>query len=160
MRWFDRCRLIYGASALALLAIASLLVFGMRQLMVRPIYQIAAEFSRGEAPAYKGVKELEHLSDSIGAMLRSLGAKTLHLETTLQSMSDAITVYDADLRLVAWNPQYLRLFRYPETLIRHGMHFSDLMRYNIDRGDYGPGDPERQMDEIMERARTLNSATI
>ena len=148
-------QLIYGASALALLATASLLVFGMRQLMVRPIYQIAAEFSRGEAPAYKGVKELEHLSDSIGAMLRSLGAKTLHLETTLQSMSDAITVYDADLRLVAWNPQYLLLSRYPETLIRHGMHFSDLMRYNIDRGDYGPGDPERQLDEIMERARTL-----
>jgi two-component system, sensor histidine kinase len=148
-------QLIYGGSALALLAIASLLVFGMRQLMVRPIYQIAAEFSKGQAPAYKGVKELEHLSDSIGAMLQSLGAKTLHLETTLQSMSDAITVYDADLRLVAWNPQYLRLSRYPETLIRHGMHFSDLMRYNIDRGDYGPGDPERQLGEIMERARTL-----
>ncbi len=148
-------QLIYGASALALLATASLLVFGMRQLLVRPIYQIAAEFSRGEAPAYKGVKELEHLSNSIGAMLRSLGAKTLHLETTLQSMSDAITVYDADLRLVAWNPQYLRLARYPETLIRPGMHFSDLMRYNIDRGDYGPGDPEKQIGEIMERARTL-----
>ena len=149
-------QLIYGGSALALLATVSLLVFGMRQLMVRPIYQIAAEFSRGQAPAYKGVKELEHLSDSIGAMLRSLGAKTLQLETTLQSMSDAITVYDADLRLVAWNPQYLRLARYPETLIRHGMHFSDLMRYNVDRGDYGPGDPEKQVDEIMERARTLN----
>jgi two-component system, sensor histidine kinase len=149
-------QLIYGGSALALLATAGLLVFGLRQLMVRPIYQIAAEFSRGHAPAYKGVKELEHLSDSIGAMLRSLGAKTLHLETTLQSMSDAITVYDADLRLVAWNPQYLRLAGFPETLIRHGVHFSDLMRYNVDRGDYGPGDPERQMDGIMERARTLN----
>lgn len=149
-------QLIYGGSALALLATAALLVFGLRQFMVRPIYQIAAEFSGGRAPAYRGVKELEHLSDSIGAMLRSLGAKTLHLETTLQNMSDAITVYDADLRLVAWNPQYLRLARFPETLIRYGVHFSDLMRYNVDRGDYGPGDPERQLDGIMERARTLN----
>ena len=148
-------QLIYGASALVLLAIAGLLVFGLRVFLVRPIYQIAAEFSRGHAPAYRGVKEFEHLSDSIGVMLRSLGAKTLHLETALQSMSDAITVYDADLRLVAWNPQYLRVARFPETLIRHGMHFSDLMRYNIDRGDYGPGNPERQLDEIMERARTL-----
>ena len=149
-------QLIYGGSALALLATAGLLVFGLRQFMVRPIYQIAAEFSSGHAPAYKGVRELEHLSDSIGAMLRSLGAKTLHLETTLQSMSDAITVYDADMRLVAWNPQYLRLYRYPESLIRYGMHFSDLMRYNIDRGDYGPVEPEKQIDEILERARTLN----
>ncbi len=148
-------QLIYGGSALMLLAIAGFLVFGLRQLVVRPIYQIAAEFSRGQAPAYKGVKELEHLSNSIGAMLQSLGAKTLHLETTLQSMSDAITVYDANLRLVAWNSQYLRVARYPEAIVRHGMHFSDLMRYNIDRGDYGPGDPEKQLDEIMERARTL-----
>lgn len=149
-------QLIYGASALALLATAGLLVFGLRQFMVRPIYQIAAEFSSGHAPAYRGVKELEHLSDSIGAMLQSLGAKTLHLETTLQNMSDAITVYDADLRLVAWNPQYLRFARFPESLIRHGVHFSDLMSYNVDRGDYGPGDPEKQLDGIMERARTLN----
>jgi signal transduction histidine kinase len=147
---------IYGGSALALLATAGLLVFGLRHLMVRPINQIAQEFSGGHAPTYRGVKELEHLSDSIGAMLQSLGAKTLHLETTLKSMSDAITVYDADLRLVAWNPQYLKVGRYPETLLRPGMHFSDLMRYNIDRGDYGPGDPEKQLDEIMARARTLS----
>ena len=57
---------------------------------------------------------------------------------------------------MAWNPQYLRLYRYPETLIRYGMHFSDLMRYNVDRGDYGPVEPEKQVDEILERARTLN----
>jgi two-component system, sensor histidine kinase len=149
-------QLIYGGSALALLATTVLLVLGLRQFMVRPIYQIAAEFSGGRAPGYRGVKELEHLSDSIGVMLQSLGAKTLHLETALQSMSDAITVYDADLRLVAWNPQYLRVARLPESLVRQGMHFSDLMRYNIDRGDYGPGDPEKQLCEIMARAHSLN----
>ena len=35
------------------------------------------------------------------------------------------------------------------------MHFSDIMRYNVDRGDYGPGDPETQFAEIIERASTL-----
>ena len=29
------------------------------------------------------------------------------------------------------------------------------MRYNVDRGDYGPGDPDDQVAEIVERARTL-----
>ena len=149
-------KLIYGSSALALLATAGLLVFGLRQLMVRPIYQIAAEFSDGHAPTYRGVKELEHLSDSIGSMLNSLSAKTLHLETTLQSMSDAIAVFDSDMRIVAWNSKYMRLYRYPESLMRPGTHFEDFMRYNADRGDYGPGDPEAQISEIVERARTLN----
>ena len=149
-------KLIYGSSALALLATAGLLVFGLRQLMVRPIYQIAAEFSDGHAPTYRGVKELEHLSDSIGSMLNSLSAKTLHLETTLQSMSDAIAVFDSDMRIVAWNSKYVRLHRYPESLVRQGTHFEDIMRYNVDRGDYGPGDPEEQIAEIVERAKTIN----
>ena len=148
-------QVIYGGSAIALLLITGLLVWGLRQILVRPIYQIADEFSNGRAPTYHGVKELEHLSDSIGAMLGSLGAKTLHLQTTLESMSDALAVYDADMRLVAWNRRYLSLYRYPESLVRPGTHFSEVMRYNVDRGDYGPGDPEKQIAEIVERARTL-----
>ena len=149
-------RLIYSYSAFALAITAGLLILGLRQLLVRPIYQIAEEFSGGHEPTYRGVKELEHLSDSIGAMLQSLRAKTLHLETTLQSMSDGIAVYDSDMRLVAWNRQYVKLYRYPETLMRQGTRFADIMRYNADRGDYGQGDPEKQIAEIVERARTLN----
>ena len=110
-------QLIYGGSAIALLVLTGLLVWGLRQILVRPIYQIADEFSSGRAPTYRGVKELEHLSDSIGTMLESLRAKTLHLETTLESMSDAIAVYDAEMRLVAWNRRYLSLYRYPEALV-------------------------------------------
>lgn len=149
-------KLIYAGSALALLALTALLVLGLRQLLVRPIYWIAAEFSSGRAPDYKGVKELEALSDSIGETLQSLRAKTLHLETTLQSMSDAITVYDSDMRLVAWNSQYSKLYRFPDTLVRKGASFVDIMSYSVDRGDYGPGDPKQQLSEIVERARTLN----
>jgi signal transduction histidine kinase len=151
-------KLIYAGSALALLALTALLVLGLRQLLVRPIYRIAAEFSSGRAPDYKGVKELEALSDSIGETLQSLRAKSLHLETTLQSMSDAITVYDPDMRLVAWNSQYTKLYRFPDTLVRKGASFADIMSYSVDRGDYGPGDPKQQLSEIVERARTLSPA--
>src|SRR5262249_26436935 len=63
---------LYGGSAIVLLAIAGLLVVGLRQILVRPIYRIAQEFGSGHAPTYRGVKELEHLSHSIGDMLRSL----------------------------------------------------------------------------------------
>ncbi len=56
------------------------------------------EFGAGETSGYRGIAEFEHLATRIGEMMRSLRAKTLQLETILQSMSDAITVYDADLR--------------------------------------------------------------
>jgi hypothetical protein len=149
-------RIIYVGSALALLLITLVLVVWLRQALVRPIYGIARDFGEGRAPEYKGIKELEFLSSSIGGMMGSLKAKTLHLETTLQSMSDGIAVFDADMRLVAWNEQYVRLYRYPRELMRPGVGFADIMRYNVDRGDYGPGDPETKLAEIVERARKLD----
>ena len=148
-------RTIYAGSAIGLALIAALLVFWLRQVLVRPIYGIAREFSENHAPSYQGVKELEYLSSSIGNMLESLRAKSLHLETTLQSMTDGITVFDADMRLVAWNQHFVRLYRYPDGFIRQGMKFSDIIHYNVDRGDYGPGDAETKLEEIVERARSL-----
>ena len=146
---------IYAGSAIALIAITVLLLGWLRKFLVRPIYEIARQFSEGHAPRYRGVKELEYLSTSIRRTLRSLRANTLHLETTLQSMSDAITVFDSEMRLVAWNQHFVDLYRYPEGFIRAGMGFVDIMSYNVERGDYGPGNRADQLQEIVERARTL-----
>jgi signal transduction histidine kinase len=148
-------RLVYAGSALALLATAGLLILALRQFLVKPIYQIADDFSAGMAPRYQGIAEFQHLSNSIGTMLKSLRGKTQELETILQSMSDAIAVYDADMRLSVWNRRYAKLYRYPDTLLRPGTHFADIMRYNIDRGDYGPVDPDEQIEQIVQRARSL-----
>jgi signal transduction histidine kinase len=49
----------------------------------------------------------------------------------------------------------VRLYRYPDGFIRQGMRFSDMIHYNVDRGDYGPGDAETKLEEIVERARSL-----
>ena len=99
---------------------------------MRPIYEIARQFSEGHAPRYRGVKELEYLSNEHQENAQeSLRAKTLHLETALQSMSDAITVFDADMRLVAWNQHFVDLYRYPDGFIRcrHAVS-ADIMSYN------------------------------
>ncbi len=148
-------RTIYAGSAIGLVLIAALLVFWLRQVLVRPIYGIVRDFSENHAPNYQGVKELEYLSSSIGSMLESLRAKSLHLETTLQSMTDGITVFDLGMRLVAWNQHFVRLYRYPDGFIQPGMRFSDIIHFNVDRGDYGPGDAETKLEEIVERARSL-----
>jgi len=151
----NQVNMIYAGSAVVLIAITALLLGWLRKFLVRPIYEIARQFSEGHAPRYRGVKELEYLSTSIRKTLKSLRANTLHLETTLQSMSDAITVFDADMRLVAWNKHFVDLYHYPDGFIRAGISFSDIMYYNAQRGDYGPGDPAEQLREIVERARTL-----
>jgi signal transduction histidine kinase len=149
-------RAIYVGSALLLLLITLLLVIWLRQMLVRPIFRIAGEFGEGRAPDYKGVRELEFLSDSIGGMMGSLQEKTLHLETALESMSDGITVFDPDMNLIAWNPQFIRLYRYPDWFVREGLNFADIMLYNIERGDYGDVDHEAHLAWQVERARNLD----
>lgn len=149
-------RTVYISTAILLVLVTLMLTLWLRQVLVQPIFRIATEFGEGRAPGYEGVQELEFLSDSIGSMMQSLQEKTLHLETTFRSMSDGIAVFDADMRLVAWNPQYLQLYDYPPYLIRAGMSFADIMRFNVERGDYGEGDPEAQLAEIVDRARNLD----
>lgn len=149
-------RMIYGGSTLALAVAAGLVFLGLRHTVVRPINAIAKASAAGRDPCYRGVAELEHLSDSIGSTLDSLKAKSLQLETALMSMSDAITVFDKDMRLVAWNPQFEALYEFPPDLLKPGTAFIDIMRFNAARGDYGPGDTDEQIAEIVERARNLH----
>jgi C4-dicarboxylate-specific signal transduction histidine kinase len=75
------------------------------------------------------------------------------LRAILEDMSMGIAVFDAELRLVAWNSTYTRLNRYPPTLVRAGRSLAEIIQYNIERGDFGPGDPERQLRDRLESAQ-------
>ncbi len=73
----------------------------------------------------------------------------------LDLLDQGVTVFDADLRMVAWNETFLRLLDFPESLARQGVSFEDFIRYNAERGDYGPGDPARQIAERVARAKSF-----
>lgn len=148
-------RRVYVGSIATLIGLAVLLTLALRQFLVSPIYGIAGDLSAGKSPEYEGIAEFEYLSQSIGGMLSSLQSQSRERETILRSMSDAITVYDADMRLMAWNPQYERLQRFPPDMLKRGMHLADIVRYNIDRGDYGHVDPEERIKKTLLRAKTL-----
>jgi PAS domain S-box-containing protein len=57
-------------------------------------------------------------------------------------ISQAFTIVDTSLRLVAWNRAFIDLLEFPPALVSFGMPFEAFMRYNAERGEYGPGDPE------------------
>jgi len=75
------------------------------------------------------------------------------LREILENMSAGIAVFDAELRLVAWNSKYVGLNSYPESLVRAGRPYADIIKYNIGRGAFGPGDPKKQLQERLDRAR-------
>ncbi len=79
------------------------------------------------------------------------------LQTGLDLLDQGISVFDGALRLVAWNRPFLELLDFPEHLARVGTPFADFIRYNVDRGEYGPGDPEAQLGERLAAASSFQA---
>jgi PAS domain S-box-containing protein len=75
------------------------------------------------------------------------------LQHAVGNISQGISMVDADLNLVVCNPRLLELFDFPESFATPGTPFEAAMRYNAERGDYGPGDIEELVRTRVERAR-------
>ena len=78
------------------------------------------------------------------------------LQATLENISLGISVVDADMRLVAWNRRYTEIFQYPPGLVYVGCPIADLIRYNAQRGECGPGDVE---DHVRRRIRHMQEGS-
>ncbi len=68
-------------------------------------------------------------------------------------LSQGITVFDAELRLVMWNRRFLELFWFPDGALTVGMPFEEVIRFNARRGEYGDGNIEDLVRWRVERAR-------
>ncbi len=83
------------------------------------------------------------------------------LSAIIENFPGAISLFDADLRLAAHNKQFRQLMELPDSLFaRPDLNFEDIIRYNVGRGEYGPGDPEQQTAAIVDRARNFKPHTI
>ena len=65
--------------------------------------------------------------------------------TMIDHMTQGVSVVDKNMCLVAWNNQYLKLFGYPKDLVYVGCPIADLIRYNAERGECGPGSVEEHV---------------
>ncbi|MFA5940129.1 MAG: PAS domain-containing hybrid sensor histidine kinase/response regulator [Sinimarinibacterium sp.] len=59
------------------------------------------------------------------------------LQAALEHLPQGVSVVDQELRLVAWNHRYVRLFGYPEELVTQGRPIEDLIRHNAEHGLIG-----------------------
>ncbi|MDP2015574.1 response regulator [Hydrogenophaga sp.] len=100
----------------------------------------------------------------VGAMQDITAAKQLSeavernnelLTNVIESLPCALSVIDADGRLLVANTGLGRLFGLPADLCQPGVsRFEDMVRFNVERGDFGPGDVEQQVREVIRVAVT------
>ena len=78
------------------------------------------------------------------------------LFSTLENLSQGVSVVDRDLQLVAWNKKYLEMFDYPAGMIRVGRAVADIVRFNAERGLCGPGAAD---EHVAKRISHLQNGT-
>lgn len=75
-----------------------------------------------------------------------------YLDTVLNSLPQGVTVINEHLDVVLWNKRFIDVLNLPDDLMRPGVRLEDVIRYNAERGDYGPVDPEKKVRETIELA--------
>jgi diguanylate cyclase (GGDEF)-like protein/PAS domain S-box-containing protein len=72
----------------------------------------------------------------------------------IENFPGGVSMIDSDLRLVAYNKQFMQLLDFPDSLFeKDDLTLEDLLHFNAQRGEYGPGDVQDQVSSRIERAR-------
>ncbi|WP_226497116.1 putative bifunctional diguanylate cyclase/phosphodiesterase [Ferribacterium limneticum] len=74
-----------------------------------------------------------------------------YLQSVVSSMPQGISVFDEQLRLRVWNQGFIDALELPPDAVHEGIHFSDVIRIPVARGDYGQGDSEQLVERITAR---------
>ncbi|MFZ6672627.1 PAS-domain containing protein [Undibacterium sp. Xuan67W] len=83
--------------------------------------------------------------------------QSLLLKTVLSSMPQGISVFDKDLKLQLWNQSFIDVLNYDPAVINEGRHFADLLRIMAERGEYGDGDMEQQIQQRLALAKRFEA---
>ena len=80
------------------------------------------------------------------------------LQHAIDIARDGMAIFDADLRLVAWNRAYRDMFQFTSSELRIGVPLETLIRSNAERGVYGR---DGEMEEVVvARLDTLAQPTL
>lgn len=91
---------------------------------------------------------------------RALRERQTVLETTMEYMDQGISIVDGNLKAMASNRRFRELLDFPDWLCQPGTDFAEFIRYNAQRGDYGPGDVEEQVRERVALAKRFEPHTF
>jgi len=72
---------------------------------------------------------------------REFAGKSALLQATLECMGEGISVVDAEHRLSAWNDRFFEILDLPRRFAREGIPFDEIVRWQAETGEFGPGDP-------------------
>jgi PAS domain S-box-containing protein len=120
-----------------------------RAIWVRSVGE--AEFEDGRAVRLVGALQDVTSERTQREALQSANAL---LTSILEHLPCGLSVFDADLDLVAHNRQFQSLLEFPQRLFESPKpNFETFIRFNAERGEYGDGPADDAVRRIVDRAR-------
>ncbi len=80
------------------------------------------------------------------------------LQTTMENMRQGIAIFDEDLRLAWLNERFRNYLGLPDMNGRVGVPVEDIIRHSAEHGEYGPGEVEVIVNDLLGRYRLREPA--
>jgi len=73
------------------------------------------------------------------------------LQVIFDNLPGGVAYYDDNFQLASYNSDFGRLLGYPDDMLARKLHILDYLKYTAEKGEYGPGDPEKLALERLNR---------
>src|SRR3954452_13871251 len=97
---------------------------------------------------YRDITELKEREEAAQASRADLERTSSVLQTVLDNMSDGVMLVDRDLAIRFANQRLMEFQRYTPDIAHEGSLITDVLRYQAERGDFGPPD---NVEELIEQ---------
>lgn len=75
-----------------------------------------------------------------------------YLRMVIEFLPSGVSLVDGEGNVIAWNQRFQRLLDYPDELLIPGTaRLEKLLRHNLERGDFGTDNPQREVEDILAR---------
>jgi len=99
------------------------------------------------------VHDLEHRNAELKAREADINERRALLRAILDNMTDGVTLFDADLRLVRWNDRFLETMRLSEANIRPGLRVEEMVEHDLERGRLVTDDRNAILEAVRDSFR-------